>query len=119
MTIRRLRREFSNRVFLVLPDSAAVKLAFWRAHGIWPAVANPKSFSEKVQYRKLFVRDELMSRFVDKEEMKRLVGDIVGHDAFTPQTYWVGNDVTGVEFNHIPRPFVVKPTHMCDYVRFV
>jgi hypothetical protein len=119
MTIRRLRREFSNRVYLTLPDSVAVKIAFWRAHGIWPAVVNPKSFSEKVQYRKLFVRDERMPRFVDKEEIKHLVGDIIGCEAFTPKTYWVGNDVAGVDFNSIPRPFVVKPTHMCDCVRFV
>jgi len=106
-------------VFLALPDSAAVKFAFWRAHGTWPDVANPKSFSEQVQFRKLFVRDELMPLFVDKEEMKHLVGDIVGRDAFTPKTYWVGSDISCVDFNAIPRPFVVKPTHMCDCVRFV
>jgi hypothetical protein len=119
MTIRRIRRELSRRVFLALPDRAAVKLAFWRAHGSWPDVAKPKSFSEKVQYRKLFVRDELMPPFVDKEEMKHLVADIVGSEAFTPKTYWVGADVTGVNFRSFPRPFVIKPTHMCDCVRFV
>ena len=58
--IRRLRCEISNRIYLALPDSAAVKFAFWRAHGRWPDVANPKSLSEKVQYRKLFVRDEFV-----------------------------------------------------------
>jgi hypothetical protein len=119
MTIRGLRRELSNRIYLALPDSAAVKFAFWLAHGTWPDIIHPKSFSEKVQYRKLFVRDERMSRFVDKEEMKHLVAGIVGRDAFTPETYWVGNDVTGVDFHSIPRPFVVKPTHMCGYVRFI
>jgi len=119
ITLRRLRRELSNRMYLALPDVIAVKFAFWRAHGAWPDVANPKSFSEKVQYRKLFVRDELMPRLVDKEEMKCLVRDIVGHDAFTPQTYWVGSDISSMDFSLIPRPVVVKPTHMCDCVRFV
>jgi TupA-like ATPgrasp len=119
MTIRGLRRELSNRVYLALPDSAAVKFAFWRAHGTWPDVVNPRSFSEKVQYRKLFVRDERMPLFADKENMKSLVSKIVGRDAFTPKTYWVGTDVTSLDCRSIRRPFVVKPTHMCDCVRFV
>ncbi len=106
-------------MLLALPDQMAVQLAFWRAHGFWPDVVNPRSFSEKVQHRKLFIYDELMPPFVDKEIMKHLVADIVGREAFTPRTYWVGPDVSGIDFNSIPRPFVVKPTHMCDCVRFV
>ncbi len=59
-----------------------------------------------------------MPLFADKEKMKRLVADIVGGDAFTPKTHWVGTDIGSVDLSAIPRPFVVKPTHLSGYVRF-
>lgn len=118
MKIRKIRRALNHRVLNVLPDKLAIKMAFLRAHGFLPNLTHPRSFSEKVQHRKLFDRNALMPLFADKEKMKRLVADIVGGDAFTPKTHWVGTDIGSVDLSAIPRPFVVKPTHLSGYVRF-
>ncbi len=118
LKIRKLSAELGYRVLLALPDKIALKLLFFQAHGCLPNLTSPATFSERIQHRKLFDRDPLMPLFADKEEMKRLVADIVGSIAFTPKTHWVGTDITAVDFNSVPRPFVVKPTHLCGYVRF-
>jgi hypothetical protein len=116
--IRKLGDELSRRVLNALPDNIALKGVFFRAHGFLPNLTSPKSFSERIQHRKLFDRDHLMPLFADKEEMKHRVADIIGSSAFTPKTHWVGADITALDFSSIPRPFVVKPTHMCGHVRF-
>ena len=118
LKIRKLSAELGYRVLLALPDKIALKVQFFQVHGFLPDLANPTTFSERIQHRKLFDRDQLLPLFADKAEMKHLVADIVGDIAFTPKTHWVGTDITAVDFNSVPRPFVVKPTHLCGYVRF-
>jgi TupA-like ATPgrasp len=119
LKIRKLSAELSHRVLRALPDKIALKALFFQAHGYLPNLTNPATFSERIQHRKLFDRDPLMPLFADKEEMKHLVAEIVGSIAFTPKTHWVGSDIMALDFNSIPRPFVVKPTHLCGYVRFI
>jgi hypothetical protein len=118
MTIRRLGGELFRRVLMALPDRIALKIQFFRGHGVLPNLTDPRSFSEKIQHRKLHDRDQSMALFADKEEMKRLVAGMVGDKAFTPKTYWVGANISALDFSSIPRPFVLKPTHMCGQVRF-
>jgi hypothetical protein len=97
----------------VLPDYWQVAFEYLRAHGRFPNLENPRTFNEKVAWRKLFERDERFPRLIDKITVKDIVGDRFGHNLITP-TLAVYDDVAQMEFDKPPLsapPYVIKANH--------
>ncbi|MEP7350162.1 MAG: ATP-grasp fold amidoligase family protein [Sphingorhabdus sp.] len=88
---------------------------FWR-HGRLPDLANPATFTELVQWRKLHDRDPRFPVFADKLTSKAIVADRIGPEWVIP-TYWHGTELP-VEPEWKP-PFVVKARHGCNQSIFV
>ena len=71
---------------------------------------NPSLFTEKVQFRKLYDRNPLYPALVDKYAAKAFIAERAGSE-YVIETYWVGRDLEKIEWDQIPLPAVVKPTH--------
>ena len=71
---------------------------------------NPKTFSEKLQWLKLYNRDPKYVKMVDKIEAKKYVASIIGEEYVVP-TYATYNDVSEIDFDALPDQFVLKTTH--------
>lgn len=89
---------------------ARVGLAYRWRHGRWPSLANPRTFTEWVQWRKLNDRDPARSLLTDKGHSKRLAARLLG-DQFVVPTLWEGEVLP--EMPPWPMPFVVKANHGC------
>lgn len=87
----------------------------WRHHRL-PQLQYPVTFTEFVQHRKLFDRDQRMPAFSDKVLVKQLVADRIGADWIT-STLWHGSALPAHPV--WPRPFVVKSRHGCNQRVFV
>ncbi len=107
---RQLLKHFFWRMIQVLPDRGFILLKFFSMSGRFPNLDFPRTFTDKVQVRKLYDRDPLFPVMVDKHAVKKLVSDRVGDD-YTIKTLWVGRDLSEVDWNLIRLPAVVKPTH--------
>jgi hypothetical protein len=89
---------------------ARVGIAYCWRHGRWPALAEPRRFTEWVQWRKLHDRDPERSRLTDKSYSKQLAARILG-EAFVVPTLWQGRELPPVPA--WPMPFMVKSNHGC------
>ena len=71
---------------------------------------HPKTFSEKLQWLKLYNRNPEYVKMVDKIEAKKYVASIIGEQYVVP-TYATYNDVSEIDFEALPDRFVLKTTH--------
>ena len=61
-----------------LPDSIVIKALFYFQIGYKLNLKHPKTFNEKLQWLKLYQRDPIMTKMVDKYEAKQYVEDVIG-----------------------------------------
>lgn len=73
---------------------------------------NPTTFTEKIQWLKLYDRREIYCQMVDKYEAKKYVAAIVG-DAYIIPTIGIWDKVEEIPFEKLPNQFVLKCTHDC------
>lgn len=72
---------------------------------------NPRSYNEKIQWLKLYDRNPLYTKMVDKVDAKEYVADILGNDDIIIPTIAVYNSVEEIDWNALPDQFVIKTTH--------
>ncbi|MEM5581336.1 ATP-grasp fold amidoligase family protein [Roseibium sp. AS2] len=105
----RMKRLFW-RLISPLPDGPYLYLKYASIYGRFPDTKNPRRFSELQHLRKLRDRNPLYPVIVDKVRAKDVIRDRVGAQHVVP-TYWVGTDLSEVDWAGIDLPAVVKPTH--------
>lgn len=71
---------------------------------------NPQTFSEKLQWLKLYDRKPEYTRLVDKAAVKDYVAGIIGKEYVIP-TIGVWERPEDIEWNALPERFVLKTTH--------
>ena len=70
----------------------------------------PETFNEKLQWLKLYDRKPGYTTMVDKYEAKKYVSNIIGEEYIIP-TLGVWDKFEKINFNELPKQFVLKPTH--------
>ena len=71
---------------------------------------SPKTYSEKLQWLKLYDRKPEYTTMVDKYAAKKYVADIVGEEYIIP-TLGVWDSFDDIDFDALPDKFVLKTTH--------
>lgn len=105
----RFKKSAQSLATRLLGTENVEKLKFYRAHRCFPDLKTPKTFNEKIVWRKLHDRDPNMQLFVDKYGVKNIVSELVGPDVIIP-TLAVYEKVEDVKLDW-PMPFVIKCTH--------
>lgn len=72
-------------------------------------LSNPKRYTEKLQWYKLYYRDPLMAQCADKYDVRKYV-EQVGLAKYLNTVYGVYNSTKEIEFETLPRSFVLKDT---------
>lgn len=99
-----------KNVNFLLTDKLYLQLLFRYKMGYRLNLANPKTFSEKLQWLKLYNRNPLYSKLVDKFAVKKYVEGIIGKEYIIP-TLGVWDNFDEINFNELPNQFVLKCTH--------
>ena len=94
----------------LLPDSFFVKALFYFEIGYKLNLKQPKTYNEKIQWLKLYQRDPIMTKMVDKYDAKKYVADRIGEDYIIP-TLGVWDSFDNIDFEKLPNQFVLKTTH--------
>ena len=97
------KRHFTN------PEKV-VKRVFKERMGYDLDLDNPKTYSEKLQWLKLYYHDPLYTTLVDKYAVKQYVEEKIGIEYLIP-TLGVWNRFKDIDFNALPNQFVLKCTH--------
>jgi hypothetical protein len=112
--LKRTARELAPDLYTLL----RIMWSYKRKLGVFPNVVNPKTFNEKVQYRKLHDRRQLLTLLVDKYGSREYVAAKIG-ETVLPKLLFVTENPTDIPFSALPDRFVVKPTHGAGWVRVV
>lgn len=91
---------------------------FRMGHGSYPNIFRPRSFSEKIQYRKLFDRRPILVTLADKYAVRDFVRQRIGGE-FLTRLYHVTADPRDIPLESLPDQFVIKPTHGCGWLEIV
>lgn len=113
----RLRR-ILWRLISPLPDRLFIPIKFYSIKGEWPNISSPQTFSEKIQYRKLYDRNPLYGQLVDKIAVKSYIAERIGAEHVVP-TYWSGTKISEIDWTTIPLPAVIKPNHASGLGQFL
>jgi hypothetical protein len=99
-----------DSVLARLPLTTRRRILFYRAHGKFPRLKDPKSFSEKITWRILNDHSERLKWTCDKMEMKRQVVRLDPNILPVP-TIWNGTDLQEALSLDFPSRWVLKPNH--------
>lgn len=99
-------REFFNW----MDDETYIKKVFKITMGRDLNLENPQTFSEKLQWMKLYDRNPLYTKLVDKYEVKPIVEQKIGSQYIIP-TLGVWEKFDDIDFDKLPNQFVLKCTH--------
>ena len=99
-----------RRVVQLLPDRLYLKLLFCHKMGYSLNLRSPKTFSEKLQWLKLYDRKPEYTQMVDKAAVKDYVAGIIGKEHII-QTIGVWDKTEDIDWESLPNQFVLKTTH--------
>ncbi len=101
---------FIQNLLRFLPDRAYIQLQYYKHFGRLVNFNEPRTFNEKIQWLKLFDRQELYTTLVDKYKVKDYVKGKIGEEFIIP-TLDVYNDPTEIDLAKLPEKFVLKWNH--------
>lgn len=93
-----------------LPDTIYIKLSFRFKMGYRLNLKTPKTFTEKLQWLKLYDRNPEYAKMVDKYDVKEYVSNLIGNEYVVP-TLGVWDKPENIEWDKLPNQFVLKTTH--------
>lgn len=99
-----------KKIVRLLPDKPYLSLKFNMVFGRWPNWNKPQTYSEKLQWLKLYDRRPEYTMMVDKYAVKKYVADIIGEEYVIP-TLGVWDKPEEIEWDKLPNQFVLKTTH--------
>lgn len=99
-----------NFLIFIMPQKIYVHIRYLFSHNRFLNLKSPQSFTEKIQYRKLFKDPVLYSRFADKFTARTYVSELIGSEYLIPLLY-SGDTVTLKDLDLMPESFVIKTSH--------
>ena len=96
----------------------AIRRQYRRTHGHNPGLFPPRTYNEKIQYRKIFDRRPYLTHTTDKFAVRAYARDQLGLD-LAPRLLHHTQDPATIPFATLPRSFVVKASHGSNWGRLV
>lgn len=97
-----------NLLYRISPITEIQLLYFLKLHKKLN-LKNPKTFNEKMNWLKLYYRNDLMPKCADKYTARDYITQ-KGFGEFLPKLYWHGEKPADIPFDTLPNSFVLKST---------
>lgn len=99
-----------EKITHIIPDKTYLKIKYRQRMGVKLNLKKPQTFSEKLQWLKLYDRNPDYSKMVDKYEVKKYVSEVIGNEFVIPNL-GVWDSFDDIDFDGLPDQFVLKCTH--------
>ena len=93
-----------------MSDEMYLKIMYRANIGKKLNLKNPRTYTEKMQWLKLYDHKSIYTRMVDKYGVKGFVAERIG-ELYTVQTIGVFDSFEEIDFGTLPNKFVIKCTH--------
>lgn len=101
-----------------ISEQLMLTMRYYRQFRRLPNLRNPVTFSEKMQRRKLFDRNPELTLLQDKYRVRDYVSRRIGTGYLVPLLQ-MHEDPSAIDFESLPRGFVMKANHGCGWNRIV
>lgn len=98
------------KLFNWIPDKQMICLQYWMKTGRRLNLKNPKRYTEKLQWYKLYHRDPLMAQCADKYEVRAYI-EKKGLGNILNECHGVYQSEDDIDFDVLPEQFVIKATN--------
>ena len=99
-----------------MPDRDYLERKFEALMGAPLHLDAPQTFNEKLQWLKLYDRNPLYTKLVDKYEVRKYIAEKIGEEYLIPLVGGPWNSPEEIDFDALPDQFVLKCTHDCGSV---
>jgi len=99
-------------------DKLIVLVEYFRLFKRFPDLVHPKRFNEKIQHRKLYDRNPLLTQLQDKYRARDYVTARVG-EQYLAKNYLATDNPGSIDFSALPEQFVLKANHGCGWNIFI
>ena len=102
------------KLYNLLQKSTGYLLEKWlsyRCIGYWPNIKNPKSYNEKIIWKKIYDRNPLLTMVADKYEVRNYVKQVLGEEKSNEillPLYFVTERPEQIPFNSLPENYIIK-----------
>lgn len=103
-------KEIIKEISKIFPDELYLKIKYFIKLKRRLNLKNPERYNEKIQWLKLHDRNPDYTKLVDKYEVKEIIKEILGEEYIIP-TLGVYNRFDDIDFDKLPKQFVIKCTH--------
>jgi hypothetical protein len=93
-----------------IPDKIMIYIQYYVSTGRWLNLSNPKRFTEKLQWYKLYYRTKLLTQCADKYDVRRYIESKGLKDILVP-LYGVYDNANEINFDNLQNSFVLKTTN--------
>ncbi|MBD7909419.1 ATP-grasp fold amidoligase family protein [Sporosarcina gallistercoris] len=93
-----------------IPDTLFLRLQYKYHLGESLNLVNPKTFNEKIQWLKLYDRNEEYINLVDKYSVRKYISKTIGENYLIP-LLGIYESVDEINWDDLPNKFVLKCTH--------
>lgn len=95
---------------IIISDKLFLKVKYRLKMGRWPNFKNPKSFTEKLQWLKIYGRRPIDTILSDKYAVKDYISKSIGSKYVIP-LLGIWDRFEDIDFDKLPNQFVLKCTH--------
>ncbi len=90
------------------------KRRFFKALGYYPDLKNPRSFNEKILWKKIYDRNPLLPVITDKYLVRQYLKDTLGQkqaDKILVPLFFVTDNPKTIPFDSLTQEYIIKPNH--------
>jgi hypothetical protein len=93
-----------------LPQAPYARIFYEYYSGKKLDLENPVEFNEKIQWLKVYYHPDILTKLVDKYEVRSYVKEKIGEE-YLNELLGLYNKVSEINFDQLPNQFVLKTTH--------
>lgn len=105
-----MKKTILEKIRRIIGETNYTRFIFFKTQKYFLKLGSPESFSEKIQWTKLYRNLENLGVYVDKFEVRNYVKETIGSSYLIP-CVGVYTDISEKEFEDLPSSFIIKATH--------
>ena len=109
----KVRAIFEKLILLRFTDKAYIESTYKKRFGRTINLKNPETYTEKLQWLKLFYRNDKMPIVTDKYEVHQYLTNL-GYEDILNDVIGVYDNANEIDFDALPKSFVAKTTQGCS-----
>lgn len=110
LCLKQFKSIIKDFIYRCIPDKFYLMNKFYKTFGYKINLKKPQTYNEKLQWIKLYDRNPIYTKMVDKYKVRKIVEERIGQEYLIP-LLGVWEKFDNINFDLLPEKFVLKTNH--------